>query len=96
MYGLNLFTEKNEDLKNFLNKFYEKNIVTNNEALDFEENYENPIDMIPIISTLIDNNDKFNIGIWITLDSDIYINITENNLYKIIKYIFERYPNITK
>jgi len=96
MYGLNLFTEKNEDLKNFLNKFYEKNIVTNNEALDFEENYENPIDMIPIISTLIDNNDKFNIGIWITLDSDIYINITENNLDKIIKYIFERYPNITK
>jgi len=52
--------------------------------------------MIPIISTLIDNNDKFNIGIWITLDSDIYINITENNLDKIIKYIFERYPNITK
>ena len=96
MYGLNLFTEKNEDLKNFLNKFYEKNIVTNNEALDFEENYENPIDMIPIISTLIENNDKFNIGIWITLDSDIYINITENNLDKIIKYIFERYPNITK
>ena len=96
MYGLNLFTEKNEDLKNFLNKFYEKNIVTNYEYLVFEENFEYPIDMIPIISTLIDNNDKFNIGIWITLDSDIYINITENNLDKIIKYIFERYPNITK
>ena len=36
--------------------------------------------------------DKYEIGIWITIDSNIYINITENNLDKVIKYFFERCP----
>ena len=48
--------------------------------------------MIEIISTIIDNNDKYKIGIWISIDKNIFINITELNLNKIIKYLFERYP----
>ncbi len=48
--------------------------------------------MIELFSTLVDNNDKYNIGIWISLDSDIFINITDLNINKIIKYIYERYP----
>ena len=30
--------------------------------------------------------------IWISLDSDIFINITQSNLDDIIRYMFERYP----
>jgi hypothetical protein len=92
MYSVNLFTENQNDLKNFLNLFYNKNINLDNK-LKFETNFENPVDMIELISTLIDNNEKYNIGLWISIDSNIYINITELNLDKVIKYILERYPN---
>lgn len=88
---MNLFSENDNELNKFLKMFYEKNIELK-DSFSYEEKFENPIDMIEIISTLIDNNEKFNIAIWITLDSDIYINITETNLNKIIRYLFERYP----
>ena len=91
MYSANLFTKNSKNLNDFLNKFYEKEIKLN-ENLKFEAEFENPVDMIELISTLIDNNEKFNIGIWISIDPDLYINITEQNLDKVIKYIFERYP----
>lgn len=91
MYSANLFTENKSTLNEFLNKFYGKSINLENN-LNFEKNFENPVDMVELISTLIDNNEKYNIGIWITLDKNLYINITEHNLDKVIRYIFERYP----
>lgn len=91
IYLLNLFTENESDLKEFLNKFYE-NTINLEDKLSYKKEYENPIDMIELMSTLIDNNEKFNIGIWITFDSNVYINVTEINLNKIIRYLFERYP----
>ena len=91
MYSANLFTENKSTLNQFLNKFYGKPINLENN-LNFEKNFENPVDMVELISTLVDNNEKYNISIWITLDKNLYINITEHNLDKVIRYIFERYP----
>lgn len=91
MYSANLFTENKSTLNEFLNKFYGKPINLENN-LNFEKDFENPVDMVELISTLVDNNEKYNISIWITLDKNLYINITEHNLDKVIKYIFERYP----
>jgi len=88
---INLFAEKSQILNEFIQKFYEINY--NSENLKYERKYENPIDMIEIISTLIDNNEKYQIGIWMSIDENVFINITENNLDKIIKYLLERYPN---
>ena len=90
-YSVNLFSESSKDLEKFLSLFY-KHTINLNQSLMYEVFYENPIEMIELISTAIDNNDKFNIGIWISIDKDIFINITENNLDKIIRYLFERYP----
>ena len=90
MYELNLFSENKENLNNFLEKFYNKNF--NIENLKFEKFFDSPIDMIEIISTLVDNNDKYKIGIWISFDKNIFINISEKNLDKIIRYLYERYP----
>lgn len=90
MYQLNLFSENKDNLNDFLEKYYNSSIKL--DELKFEKDFENPIDMIEIISTIIDNNDKYKIGIWISIDKDIFINITELNLDNIIKYLFERYP----
>lgn len=90
MYELNLFSEDKENLQKFLTKFYNENIDI--KEAKFEKTFQNPIDMIEIISAIIDNNEKYKIGIWISFDKDIFINITELNIDKVIKYLFERYP----
>ena len=58
----------------------------------FQKEYDNPVDMIDMISCFIDNNNKFKMTLWISLDKDVYICVTDNNLDNLIKYIYERYP----
>ena len=54
--------------------------------------FENPVAASDIISAFIDNNNKFDIHLWLSLDTNVFINITEHNADKIIRYLFERYP----
>ena len=88
---VNLYSEKKGEIKRFLNKYYDKDIVLEND-LKWEKEFENPIEITNIISALIDNNSKFKINTWISLDIGIFINVTETNLDQIIRYLFERYP----
>ena len=48
--------------------------------------------MIDILTCYAENSDKFNLNLWISLDKDIFILITDTNIDEIIKYIYERYP----
>lgn len=88
---INFYTEKNGEIKRFLNLFFSDDLNLENE-LFWKKEFDNPIDMVDIISCFIDNNDKFEINLWISLDENIFICITENNINEIIKYIYERYP----
>ncbi len=54
--------------------------------------FDNPIELVDLISVVIDNTDKYPISAWINLDEDIYIKITNSNINEIIKYLYERYP----
>ena len=89
-YSLNIFSEEETNLQEFLTKFYNEKIKLENNK--FEKKFGNPIDMIELISTLVDNNEKYSAGIWISIDKDIFVNVSEINLDKIIRYLFERYP----
>ena len=86
LYSLN----KNE-IKKFLDRFYSKDIALN-EDLKWEKEFSNPIEIVDIIGALIDNTDKFKINMWISLDEDFLLNVTDDNSDKIIRYLFERYP----
>lgn len=90
-YSVNLFAESPENMKKFLELYYKCNI--DELGFSYKKSFDNPVDMIELISVVIDNNDKFNIGTWINIDKDVFINITENNLDKVIRYLLERYPN---
>ena len=48
--------------------------------------------MVDILGTYVDNNDMYKINMWISLDEDAFINVTENNADKLIRYLYERYP----
>ena len=90
-----LFSNKNGEIYLFLNKFLNKsnNLYDYNEStLEWENQYDNPIEMADIIGIFIENNDSFNINMWVSLDKDVLINITNHNADKIIRYLYERYP----
>ena len=86
---LNLYCKDQNELSTFLERFYNKKIEKSIENITFD----NPIEMIDLISAIIDSNDKYNISAWINLDEDIFIKISNSNLNDIIKYLYERYPN---
>ena len=92
MNSIAIYSDLNGEIKKFLEAFYSKNFNLK-DNLFWENKYSNPIDMIEIISTFIDNNDKFQMNIWISLDENIYICVTDQNINQLIKYIYERYPN---
>ena len=89
--SVNLYSTKSGEIKNFLETFLEVPI-TLEDNLSWTKKYNNPIEIVDIIGSFIDNNYKYNIGMLISLDPGILINITDYNADLIIRYMFERFP----
>lgn len=88
---ISLYSTQNHEIERFLEKFYNKKVTLQND-LEWEKVYVNPIEMAEIIGTFIDNNDKFRINMWVSIDEGFSINVTNNNANQIIKYLYERFP----
>lgn len=88
---IKIHSKKKGEINKFLSKFYNTNLEIE-KNLRWEKEYKNPIEMAELIGTFADNIDKFDIKMWVSLDKDIFINISDKNANNIIKYLFERYP----
>ena len=88
---VSLYSNKKGEINKFLSKFYGKSLNIDN-SLKWEHTFVNPIDSVNIIGIFIDNKDNFKINMWVSLDTDFFINITDFNSDKIIRYLYERYP----
>lgn len=88
---VNIYSNKKGEINNFLSNFYNTNLNIENK-LKWKKEFNNPVEISELIGAYVDNNEKYNIFMWISLDNDIYINITQNNANDIIKYLYERYP----
>ena len=86
-----LYSVKRNELNDFLREFYNDNSSYMN-LTEWEKKYRNPIELVDIIGTFIDNNDKYAINMWVSLDKGLFLNVTDENADKIIRYIYERYP----
>lgn len=89
---VNLYSKKNNEIFRFLKSYDKENIDENKSVLEWKKEFENPIEIADIIGVFIDNNESFDINMWISLDKDFFINVTDNNADQIIRYLFERYP----
>ena len=89
-----LYSSERNEINKFLSNFFgaPNDYKEQINLLEWEKKYQNPVEITEIIGTFIDNNDKYSINMWISLDKGIFINVTDNNVDKIIKYIYERYP----
>ena len=88
---VNLYSKKNTEIYRFLNS-YNKEKIENKDILEWKKEFKNPIELADIIGVFIENNDIFAINMWVSLDKDCFINVTDNNADQIIRYLFERYP----
>jgi len=88
---VNIYSNKKGEINKFLSNFYNTNLNIENK-LKWIKEFENPIEISEIVGAYVDNNEKYDIFMWISLDNNIYINITQNNANEIIKYLYERYP----
>ena len=89
--SVSLYSKKENEIYSFLNKFKEKSI-DNKSVLEWTKKYENPVEIADIVGVFIDNKDLFDINMWVSLDEGFYINVTNYNADKLIRYLFERYP----
>ena len=89
--SVKLHSKKLGEINKFLSRFYNTNLDLN-EDLEWQKEYQNPIEISDILGAFVDNISDFDLNMWICLDKNIFINVTNSNADKIIKYLFERYP----
>ena len=90
-YTVKIYSEIEGEIEKFLNLYYENNFELPNK-LFWKKEFDTPIKIIDLLSIFIDNKDKYNANIWTSLDTDVFICVTENNINDLIKYIYERFP----
>ncbi len=86
-----LYSNVNNEISRFLKSFSNEKFNIDNK-LEWQKSYPNPVEIADIIGAFVENNDKYNINMWVSLDKNIFINVTDDNADKIIRYIYERYP----
>lgn len=89
--NVRLYSPQNGEIDKFLTSFYDKKIQLLDD-LKYNISFENPVEIADLIGTFIENNDKYKINMWVSLDKGVYINVTEHNADKLIRYIYERFP----
>lgn len=93
---IKLYSNKKNEIKRFLNSFFitNKNLLKSldENTLEYQIDYQNPVEMSDIIGSFIDNKEDYSINMWICIDKDVLINITQHNANDIIKYLYERFP----
>ena len=88
---VSLYSQKKQEISKFLKSFNNISVDDNN-ILEWKKEFENPVEIADIIGVFIDNNEKFMINMWVSLDEGFFLNVTEHNADQIIRYLFEWYP----
>ena len=61
-------------------------------SLKWEKESANPVELAEIIGIFVDNSDDYVLNMWLSLDKDIFVNVTSENADSIIRYLYERFP----
>lgn len=92
---IKLFSTKEGEIYRFLKNFYNTNNEfenVKNSDLEWTIKYENPIEMADLIGIYIENFQDYKLTMWVSLDKDVLINITDKNADDVIRYLYERFP----
>ena len=91
LVSVNLYGKEKGELNRFLSRFYNTNLDLEN-SLNWEKKYANPIELAEIIGAFIDNYEDYLLSMWICLDKNVFVHITQENADDVIRYLYERFP----
>lgn len=80
-----LLAKKPCELSKFLNSYFNAQIINDDCSFKWSCFFERPVETINLLSTLADNNEKFNIDAMISINKDSSIHITDENINELIK-----------
>jgi hypothetical protein len=89
-YIVRLYSILPNEINRFLSEFYGKEIT--NSTKQWQKEYQNPIEIVDIIGAFIENDDNYNLAMWISIDSGVFIKVTPDNADELIRYLYERFP----
>lgn len=88
---VNLWSDKTGEIKRFLERYYQKDINMDEDVDQWIYVYNKPMEAIDLISTVMDNKDKYSLSICIQVDSFDIHPVTNENHNDIIKGIIYLY-----
>lgn len=91
---VSLYSISPGELERFLENFFETKNFDKTIFSDkhWEKTYPNPVEIVDIIGAYIENINEYNISMWISIDSGVFIKVTEDNADELIRYLYERFP----
>lgn len=92
---VNLLSRKTGEIKDFLERYYQKELKMDNDIDQWIYVYNKPLQAIDMISTVIDNSDKHKMTLLIQVDRGDVHAVTYENCNDIIKALLYLYYNET-
>ena len=88
---VNLKSTNEGILKNFLDSYFERDSKIDNDVIEWINSYKKPLEAIDIITAVIDNIEKYNIQLQICMDADYFVEVNQNNVNNMIKFMLYRF-----
>ena len=88
---VNLISERENIIHEFLTKFFEKDMLADAYTSEWSYILPNPLDAINIISAVMDNSLENDLTVWVSFDPNIFLKVKTDNYNEIIKYILGRF-----
>lgn len=88
---ITLLSQKPSELNEFLNTYFDEKIDVTDGAFMWSCIYQEPLASVSLISTLIDNSEKYKIEALISIEHLDSIKVSEENIEDLIKLMYFRY-----
>ncbi|HHV99888.1 MAG TPA: hypothetical protein GXX36_10030 [Clostridiaceae bacterium] len=92
---VNLWSNREGEIKKFLESYYDKEVMIDNDVTKWIYAYSNPLEAVDIISAVVDNNDKYKIAVCIQADEGELHPVTSENHNDVVKGLFQLFYNPT-
>jgi hypothetical protein len=86
---VNLWSKKSGEIKMFLEKYYDRCLLLDDDVLNWIYVYKKPLDAVDLISAVMDNNSQHNILMCIQVNDGDLHPITSDNYNDVIKGMFD-------
>jgi predicted transcriptional regulator len=83
--SISFWSKTEGEIKRFLSRFYEYEYNIQDDCRHWITEFHDPLESVDIISSLMDNEDQYNISMYLHMQDGILYKIDKNNYNDVIK-----------